>query len=90
MEDDVLTVNTKGFDIREFTKFYAEALLELWLTHRDEHKALSARLGKEVDKMIQEVSIHNNGEVHIYFMDRVILEYSAEELGKADRFGNIL
>jgi len=83
MDDNVVEKEAKGLDIdiREFSKFYAEAILEGYVSFLVMKKQVIERLESDTDKLVQEVKIHQDGETHIYFSDGTHLEYKAKELG---------
>lgn len=86
METKPITIEAKGLGIRDFSKFYAEAILDVYLAHRDGKKRLEKQLSVDSGLIVQEVKVHHDGEVHVSFTNGVRLEYTAEELGLADKF----
>ena len=71
---------------KDFVKLYAEAILESFVECRNKRIDIEKRLASDTDKAVQEVKVHTNGEVHVYFLDGTHLEYSAKELGMGETF----
>lgn len=88
MEDKpiTITVDTKGLELRDFARLYAQAILSSYITYREAEKSLRKQLAADVDKPIIEIKVHLDGEVHIYFRDGDKLEYTVEDLGLTDKF----
>lgn len=77
---DKITVEVEGLDIKSFTFLYAQAILEAYLSYGATKKAIEKKLSEDTDRVVQEVKVHRDGEIHIYFYDGTHLEYSKKEL----------